>query len=172
MEPPTLELVASRSEPTPAADLWLVRAATLSDLSDLVATPGWHDHVDSRGGFGLLLAWAGEPPDFAEVAALARVLIEQGLFYFGAWGSGSPRVEYAVDVTDVTVQLDSAKAADAPIVMTTAFGPVPLDDAVFELWELAPRDEGKAPGPARVVALLGPDADDTAASAVHRFSGT
>ena len=105
------------------------------------------------------------------MAALARVLIEQGLFYFGAWGTGSPRVEYAVDVTDLTVQLDSAQPAEAPIVMTTAFGPVPLDDAVFELWELAPRDEGKAPGPARVVALLGPDADDTAA-AVHRFSGT
>jgi hypothetical protein len=152
----SVELVATRAGP-PVADLWLVRAASVADLADLVLTPDWHDHVDARGGFGLLLAWGGEAPDFAQVAALTRVLIEQGMFYFGAWGPGSARIEYAVDVTDVTVQMDASQGGEAPIVMTTSFGAVPIEAALFELWELAPRDEGKVAGPARVAVVLGRD---------------
>ena len=167
-----LELVASRADPPGVADLWLLRAGSVADLAARVSSANWREHVDGRGGFGLLLAWAGETPDFAEMAALARTLIEQGMFYFGAWGSGSARIEYAVDVTDLTVQLDASPEPDAPIVMTTAFGVVPLEEAVFELWELAPRDEGKAPGPARVVVVLGADPDAALASAVRGRAGS
>jgi|SRR5450631_1592741 len=170
MAAPRVQLVASRAGPS-VTDLWLVRAGSVADLAALVATPDWHDHVDSRGGFGLLLAWAGQTPDFAEVAALARVLIKQGMFYFGAWGPGSARIEYAVDVTDVTVQMDAAQGSEAPIVMTTSFGAVPIDDALFELWEMAPRDEGKVPGPARVAAVLGEAIGGDLVSAVRARGG-
>ncbi len=169
---PSLELVATGSDRVGAADLWLVRAASLTDLASVVASQDWHEAVDGQGGFGLLLAWAGEAPDFSEVAALARDLIGHGMFYFGAWGRGSDRVEYAVDVTDVTLQIDESSGPDAPIVMTTSFGAQPLDDAVFELWEMAPRDEGKAPGPARVAVILGPDAGGALARTVRSRGGS
>jgi|GEM_PF-2686046 len=167
----TVELVASRPGPPEAADLLLVRARSITDLAASVGTADWHDHVDGRGGFGLLMAWGAMTPDFAEVAALARDLIAQGMFYFGAWGTGSARIEYAVDVTDLTVQMDAALGADAPIVMTTAFGAVPVEEALRELWQLAPRDEGKASGPARVVAVVGPDPGAALASAVRALKG-
>ena len=137
------------------AQLWLVRAGSTAEVTALAQTSRWHQHVDGPGGFGVLLVWDGAAPAFEQVADLARVLIGQGMYYLGAWGAGSSRVEYAVDVTDVTMQIDASDGPDAAIVMTTAFGPVPLDQALFELWALAPRDEGKADGPARVVVVLG-----------------
>ena len=137
------------------AQLWLVEGRSTSDVIALADTSRWHNSIDGLGGFGVLLAWDGQAPGFEQVTELARVLIGQGLYYLGAWGGGSARVEYAVDVTDVTMQIDASDGPEAAIVMTTAFGPVPLDQALFELWELAPRDEGKVDGPARVVVVLG-----------------
>ena len=137
------------------AQLWLVRAGSPAEVATLAQTPRWHRDIDGLGGFGVLLAWEGEAPAFEQVSELARVLIGEGLFYLGAWGPGSARVEYAVDVTDVTMQMDASDGPDAAIVVTTAFGSVPLEEALFELWELAPRDEGKLDGPARVVVVLG-----------------
>jgi hypothetical protein len=162
----TLEPLPSTPGAAEGAQLWLVRAGSIAEVSELVVTDDWHGSVDGRGGFGLLLAWEGEAPGFDQVAALARVLIGQGLYYFGAWGRGDARVEYAVDVTDVTMQIDASSGTDAAIVMTTAFGPVPLDDALFELSELAPRDEGKPDGPARVVVVIGERAGEALARTV------
>jgi hypothetical protein len=135
-------------------ELLLAEVASVAELVDVVASAGWSKQVTSRGGHGLLLAWASEAPAFDEIAALARTLISAGLYYFGAWGPGSDRVEYAVDVVDVSLAVDAKAPADAPIVMTTSFPAAPVADALHELWELAPRDEGKAAGPARVVVVL------------------
>ena len=162
----TLEPLESTPGAAEGAQLWLVRAGSITEVSDLVVTEDWHGSVDGLGGFGLLLAWEGDAPGFDQVAALARVLISQGLYYFGAWGDGDARVEYAVDVTDVTMQIDASSGTDAAIVMTTAFGPVPLADALFELSELAPRDEGKPDGPARVVVVIGNSAGEALARTV------
>jgi hypothetical protein len=125
-----------------------------SDLTAWIESTDWASRVSSLGGFGLLLAWDGEPPSFDEVATLARALIRDGLYFFGAWGPGSDRVEYAVDVVDVSLAVEAKAPADSPIVMTTSATEGPLADALYELWDLAPRDDGMPAGPARVVVTL------------------
>jgi hypothetical protein len=152
-----VELLATRAEPQGEAELLLATVDSSRALGELVAGGAWAAQVPGRGGFGLLLLWDGEPPEFADMAALARELIGSGMFYFGAWGQDCARVEYAVDIADVMLSLDAEPAEgsdEAPIVMTSAFPDVPVADALFQLWEMAPRDDGKPWGPARVVVAV------------------
>jgi hypothetical protein len=157
--PEVLELLATRTEPQGQAELLLATAGSVAAVGELLAGAHWASRVPGRGGFGLLLVWDGEPPEFADIAALARELIGSGMFYFGAWGQDCARVEYAVDIADVMLSLDAEPAEgsdEAPIVMTSAFPDGSVADALFQLWEMAPRDDGKAWGPARVVVALSP----------------
>lgn len=152
------EQLATRAEPQGEAELLLARVGSVTELDAVAASADWSTRVAGRGGFGLLLVWDTDPPEFAQMAALARVLIGAGMFYFGAWGPGCARVEYAVDVADVMLGMDApapTAGAEAPIVMTTSSPEGSVTDALFELWQLAPRDQGKPWGPARVVVVLG-----------------
>ncbi len=161
------ELLATRAEPQGEAELLLAQALSVADIVTLAGSDPWQRSIAGRGGFGLLLVWDTEPPEFAEMAALARVLIRGGMFFFGAWGPGCTRMEYAVDVADVMLGMDAPAAAgdESPIVMTTSSPDVPVAGALFELWQLAPRDQGKPWGPARVVVVLG--GSDALADAVR-----
>jgi hypothetical protein len=152
-----VELLATRAEPQGEAELLLAAVDSVAAFGELLAGADWSTQVPGRGGFGLLLVWDGDPPEFADMAALARELIGSGMFYFGAWGQDCARVEYAVDIADVMLSLDAEPAEgsdEAPIVMTSAFPDLPVADALFQLWEMAPRDDGKPWGPARVVVAL------------------
>jgi hypothetical protein len=54
----------------------------------------------------------------------------------------------------VSLAVEAKAPADSPIVMTTSATEGPLADALYELWDLAPRDDGMPAGPARVVVTL------------------